>query len=473
MFKQVEGIDYICNFYRYELFDKKNNHYLLTTDSSSFVFLNKQEFRMLKRGTISSEPTFNLLKEKGIVLTKKNLSHVKNTLATRYSFLQNGCSLHIVIPTARCNLGCDYCFADPSEIHAPKGDNDMSEKTAKNTVEFILNSPSKAVSIEFTGGEPLARFDLVKLMVTYAQELNTTRKKDLRFSIVTNLSLMNKEIMDFLITNEFSICTSLDGPKELHDKHRVIHANKGREIGTWDTVMHWIKTINAEYISRTINKKVYALMTITKDSLTYPKEIIDTYLELDIEIVDIRAMMFVGRITDLENQKSMYEYGDFITFYQQCLEYINSLQKKGIAIEDRMTQLYKKKILSGKPTYHTDYESPWGAGISGLTYHSNGSIYCCHEALGNDDFLLGDVTQKWMSLFSTKEMAFTIMSSLLEANPQCDRCVYKPYCATSPIENISAQSDINFRPSKTVKHHETLFHAKREFSKLLNNELRE
>ena len=66
-------------------------------------------------------------------------------------------------------------------------------------------------------------------------------------------------------------------------------------------------------------------------------------------------------------------------------------------------------------------------------------------------------------------MAFTIMSSMLESNPTCDRCVYKPYCSTSPIENISSQNDVNFNPSKTMRHHETLFHAKREFKKLLEN----
>ncbi len=473
MFKQVENNDYISNFYRYKLFNKKTKTYLLTSDSGAFCFLNSQEFRQLKRGTITSQKTYQLLEEKGIIISKNNIKKTQLQMGTRYSFLQNGCSLHIVIPTARCNLGCDYCFADPSEIHAPKGENDMDETTAKKTVEFILNSPSSAITIEFTGGEPLARFDLVKIMVEHAQKLNKKLKKDLRFSIVTNLSLMNISIMEFFIEHNINICTSLDGPKQLHNKHRIIHAKQGKEIGTFDTVIHWMKTINQEYKKRNINNKVYALMTITKDSLNYSKEIIDTYLELEIEMVDIRAMMYVGRITEENNKQYLYEYKDFITFYQKCLDYIKELQKKGIEIEDRMTHLYTKKILTGKPQYHTDYESPWGAGISALTYHSNGHIYCCHEALGNDDFLLGNVHQQWLELFQTKEMAFTIMSSMLERNPQCDRCVYKPYCSTSPIENISSQKDINFRPSKTIRHHETHFHCEREFNKILENETRE
>lgn len=471
MYKKSEEKDYICNFFRYELFDKKSKTYLITCDSGAFCFLNTKEFRQLKKGTIISKETFDLLEKKGIIITKNNLKKVQQSLGLRYSFLQNGCSLHIVIPTARCNLGCDYCFADPSEIHAPKGENDMDEKTAKKTIEFILNSPSQAITIEFTGGEPLARYDIIKIMIEHAIILNKKQKKDLKFSIVTNLSLMNHEIMEYLIKHNVNICTSLDGPKELHNKHRIIHAKKGKEIGTFDTVIHWMKTINQEYKKRKISRKVYALMTITKDSLKYPKEIIDTYLDLNIDLVDIRAMMYVGRITEEENKQYLYKYEDFIHFYEECLNYIDQLQQRGITINDRMTELYKQKIISGKPQYHVDYESPWGAGISTLTYHSNGKIYCCHEALGNDDFLLGTISQNWLELFQTKEMAFTIMSSMLERNPLCDRCVYKPYCATSPIENISAQKDINFRPSKTIKHHETLFHVKREFKKILLKEI--
>ncbi len=470
---KLEGEDYICNFYRYKLFDKEKKQYLLTTDSGAFIFLNYREFRELKRGKILSIKTYELLENKGFIITKNNIEIIKKKIGQRYSFLQNGCSLHIVIPTSRCNLGCDYCFADPSEIWSDKKNNDMSEENAKKTVEFILNSPSKAITIEFTGGEPLARFDLVELMIEYANKLNKNKKKDLQFSIVTNLSLMNVEIANYLIDNNVSICTSLDGPEELHNKHRVIRAKKGIEIGTWDKVIYWCREINKLYVDKKKQGRVYALMTITKDSFNYSHQIIDTYLELGIQIVDIRAMMYIGRATEEVNSSFLYSFEEFVKFYEKSLKYISELKKKGIQIDDRMTQLYKKKIITQKPTYHSDFESPWGAGILSLTYHSDGNIYCCHEALGNEDFLLGSIKDKWMDLFSRKEMAFTIMSSLLEANPKCDRCVYKPYCATSPIENINAQKSINFRPEKTVKHHETIFHCEREFKKILENEIRE
>ncbi len=51
--------------------------------------------------------------------------------------------------------------------------------------------------------------------------------------MTTNLFILNKEIMDFLIINNFSLLGSLDGPQEIHDGYRITMSGKG----TFDTVM--------------------------------------------------------------------------------------------------------------------------------------------------------------------------------------------------------------------------------------------
>ena len=44
---------------------------------------------------------------------------------------------------------------------------DMDKETAKKVVEFIFQSPSKQITIEFQGGEPLLNFEIVKFVVDF------------------------------------------------------------------------------------------------------------------------------------------------------------------------------------------------------------------------------------------------------------------------------------------------------------------
>lgn len=468
MFEKKEGIDYFSNFYRSKLYDKQAQQYLITLDDGKFLFLNKPQFKLFKKGKIKNQHTFELAKEKGLILTQENISTVIENTKSRYKFLENGTSLHIIVPTTRCTLACPYCFAEPQKINDDKDIYDMSEETAKKTTHYIMKSPCSAATFEFTGGEATARFDLIKIIIEYALKLNKHYKKDLRFSLVTNFSLMTEEMADYLIEHDVGICTSLDGPEEVNDKNRIILGANGKKIGTYKKTKYWIERINEKYREKGIRQNVNALMTVTKYSFDYYKEIIDLYVELGISVVDIRAMMYIGNATADPNDPNQYPYEDFKEFYKNCLKYIEELQKKGINIEDRMTQGYKQKIFSNEPIFNVDFESPWGAGTGSLTYAPNGDVFACHESINKDEFKLGNIyTHSWRNLFKTKELYSTVLTSMLESNPLCDSCVYKPYCGTSPIENLFSQNKFHFMPHKTMKHHETLFHCENNFDEIV------
>ncbi len=467
-----EGTDYDLNFYRYKLYDKNTNTYLLTLDDGGFLFINKESLNQLKKGKIEDNDLYLKLLEKGFIVNDSNFDSIVEKTKQRYAFLQNGTSLHIVIPTSRCNLGCTYCFASPDKIDANKDETDLDEKTAKKIVEFIMNSPSNAATIEFQGGEAIARFDLVKLMSDYAIELNKKFKKDLRLTIVSNLTMMNDEIVNYLIDNDVSICTSFDGPKIVHDANRIIHIREGKEIGTYDKVVYWINKINAMYKEKNKKQKVNALMTITKNSLPYYKEIIDEYVKLGINMVDIRSLTYVGKALDEKSKSLLYTSDEFKEFYDKSLKYIEELKTKDVFVTERTKQMYNKKVLEQKPTYHTDYESPCGAATGQIVYHSNGDIYTCHEALGRDEFNLGNVfDDNWDTIFDKRETAKAILNSMLESNVKCDRCVFKPYCGTCMVENFYHFGKFNFYPTKTNKHHETVSQCTQIFDNELKKEL--
>ncbi len=467
MFEKKEGIDYISNYYRHQLYDKKNKLYLITTDEGSFIFLNSSAFRQLKKGKIIDEKLYSSLLTKTIIVSEDNFNYIVEKTSQRYSFLGNGTSLHIVIPTHRCNLSCTYCFASAAKMTDAIEKTDLNEHTALKIIEFIMKSPSKAITIEFQGGEATVRFDILQKMTNHARKLNEKYNKDLNITVVSNLTLMTEEKANWLIDNNVTICTSFDGPKQVHDKNRYIHAKDNKEIGTYDTVSYWIKKLNELYKLKNVDEKVNALITITKHSLPYHKEIIDEYIKHNVNFVDIRALTEVGRVVE-DTPDILYTKEDFIKFYEKSMQYINELSKKGIKVTERIKELYEIKILENKPGYHTDFESPCGAATGQITYFSDGNIYTCNEALGRDEFKIGNVfADKWSDIFKRKETSKAILNSMLEQNVKCDRCTYKPYCGTCMVENYYHLGKFNYYPTKTAKHHETIYQSKLIFDPLV------
>ena len=189
-----------------------------------------------------------------------------------------------------------------------------------------------------------------------------------------------------------------------------------------------------------------------------------------MDIIDIRSMTYVGEAIKEEHADLLYSQKEFIDFYTKSLEYIENINCEKNKLKERMTELYRVKVMENKPTYHADFESPCGAATGQITYHSNGDIYTCHEALGRDEFRLGNVHEDtWMSVFKKEETAKAILNSMLESNVKCDRCVYKPYCGTCMVENFYHFGKFNYYPNKTFKHHETIFHSRRLFDEIANN----
>ncbi len=465
-FIKLEGIDYLTNFYRSKLYDKENYFYLITVDDGNFIFLNSSAFKQLKKGKIIDKDLFKALLNKGIIITPNNIDKVIKKTRTRYKFLSNGTSLHIVIPTHRCNLACTYCFASAKKIDDDINENDLDEKTALKIIEFIMNSPSKAITIEFQGGEAIVRFDLVKKMVLRAKELNLIKQKDLRLTIVSNFTLMNDEIVNWLIDNDVSLCTSLDGPEIVHDTNRFILGRNGIKNPTYKRVVYWIEKINKIYDKKKPGTRVGVLPTISKFSLNYYKEIIDEFIRLEVNVMDFRPLTYVGRANNEE--KILYSHKEFSEYYINSIKYLDELSKKGIIIEDRMRKLYETKILENTPGYHADFESPCGAATGQITYHSNGKIYTCNEALGREEFEIGDVFKdSWSDLFKKKETQKGILNSMIENNVKCDRCVFKPYCGTCMVENYYHFGKFNFYPTKTQRHYTTIEQSKLIFDPIL------
>ncbi|WP_242949468.1 radical SAM protein [Clostridium pasteurianum] len=131
--------------------------------------------------------------------------------------------------TEKCNLRCSYCiYSEDYTERRSFGENDMTEDIAKRAIDYINlhGDKEKGIAVTFYGGEALIKFDLLKKCVEYAK--NTIKDKELSFSLTSNLTLMTKDIAEYLASVDgFNITCSIDGPQEIHDSSRKDINGKG------------------------------------------------------------------------------------------------------------------------------------------------------------------------------------------------------------------------------------------------------
>jgi His-Xaa-Ser system radical SAM maturase HxsB len=318
----------------------------------------------------------------------------------------------------------------------------MDISTAKGVVDKIFESPSENIIIEFQGGEPLVNFDTVKFIVEYAQQKNKTARKKLLISLVTNLTFMTPEYLEFFVKNNVTLCTSLDGNELLHNK------NRASKINSYQNTIRWIKRIQGEIKkSKKYKYRINALTTITKSSLSYHKEIVDEFINLGLEGVHLRPVNPFG-INKKIWERINFSAQDFLSFYKKTLDYIIELNLKGKRFYERTARILLTKILTDEDPNFLDMRSPCGAGIGQLAYNFNGDVYTCDEArmlsmMDDESYKVGDVFKNSYEDFINNDIVKALCSaSCLDNLPGCCECVYKPYCGVCPIYNYVVEGNI-------------------------------
>ena len=138
----------------------------------------------------------------------------------------------IIIETCQdCSLNCLYCIFGSNEYFFNRKPSSLkiSYDKARTVIDyiydFIRNRKKKELSIGFYGGEPLLNFQVIEKIVEYSKR--KFKNWNLIFTVTTNCTILNDDIIDFLIKNNFKTLISLDGPAENHDSKRVFPDGSG------------------------------------------------------------------------------------------------------------------------------------------------------------------------------------------------------------------------------------------------------
>ncbi|AWI05949.1 His-Xaa-Ser system radical SAM maturase HxsB [Clostridium drakei] len=420
------------NYFNFKSFKDK---YLITNDLGNYLFLSQEEFQKLCDQTYMEDKSLcDKLSKKYFVVDGNReivINKAASELRNHKNYLFEGTQLHIFVLTTNCNQNCIYCQASASTLK--NSSKVMSKETAEKAVDIALQSPSKSLSFEFQGGEPLMNFKVLKHIVEYAREKNKTINKDISFNLVSNLILADDEIIEFLIDNDIRIATSLDGDESVHDKNRPYKKGNSFKI-----IKEKINKINNLYKEKNKKCRVQAIQTTTKFSLDNWKKIIDAYVDLGMENIFIRPLTPLGNSKDQWN-KIGYTSEEFLDFYRKCCNYIKSLNTKGINIKEGHYSIFLSKILKNDYVNYMELRSPCGGTIGQMAYNYDGNIYTCDEGRmlaerGNESFKIGNVYKNdFNSLVNSKVCSTLCTASCIETLPACSDCVYNPYCGVCPV----------------------------------------
>ena len=441
-------------------FTRLDGKYLLTMDTGRWIFLEDNEFKKFLEGNVKKNTLlYQQLVNSGFIKTKKiEISQYASQYLKLNSSISQGPSLFIFVLTLQCNHRCLYCQVTPEKKGAEGFD--MSKQVAKKSVDLAFKSPSPYIGLEFQGGEPLLNWPVLEYIIRYAKKVNKAEKKELKISLVTNLTLMDEKKLAFLIDEGVSISCSLDGPSFVHNKNRIYLDSKD---GSYKPLIKNIKKVQDAIVRKKQKSKgefidnLNAILTTTKFSLPYPKEIVDEYLARSFNNIFIRPLSPFGlqrKTIDIIG----YSAEEFIEFYEKTLDYILELNLSGTLFIERTAALALKRILDHKDSSYYEMRSPCGAGIGQMAFDYNGNVYTCDEGrmaerMGHDNFKLGSVYSDNYGDVVDNEITRTMcLGSSLDNQAGCNDCVYKPYCGICPLANFIEYGTIFPQILNTDKH---------------------
>jgi His-Xaa-Ser system radical SAM maturase HxsB len=346
-------------------------------------------------------------------------------LASRHSTLTNGPSLHIFVPTLQCAHTCQYCQVSRS-LEATGYS--MSEDDIDKACDSVLQSKSEALTVEFQGGDPLLRFDLIERGVTRLSSGGGSKKPRIRFVVASTLHQLTPEMCDFFAKYRVLLSTSIDGPANIHKRNRPLPGRDSYE-----------RTVAGIQLARERLGKgvVSALMTTTKESLSNPEGIVDEYVKLGLPEIVIRPLSPYGFASrGKANQK--VSTTEFLEFYARALDRVLYWNRAGVEIREGWASIMLNKLLSPNDAGYVDLQGVAAGGIAVMVYNYDGFVYPSDEArmlveTGDVSLRLGRIGTPLDQLLRSPVMEDLLKAGTSWTNPTCSDCAYCGICSPDPI----------------------------------------
>jgi uncharacterized protein len=282
----------------------------------------------------------------------------------------------------------------------------MPLSVAEKVIDFIFKRSvlnDEEIDIGFFGGEPLLQFGQIKKIISLIENHPLYQSERVNLSIVTNGTILNSKIIDYIREHRISFGISCDGPPQIHDRFR--RTKSGRKT--------------SDIVEKNIKKAKKAFSNVMVNAVYHP----DTYKQLP---QTIRYFASLG-------VKQIYLNPDFSALWSQ--EDILSIQD----VYDEIGVVYTQHYLEENPLFVSLIDSKISVILRGgyrpvdrcrmgkgeFAFTPTGDIYPCERLVGDgqNDHCIGNVMN---NLCHSTNQCHTASEG--EINTECSSCSIKEYC---------------------------------------------
>ena len=286
----------------------------------------------------------------------------------------------------------------------------MSLEVGKKALDFLVANSGNRINLEvdFFGGEPLMNWDVVKELVAYGRSLEEPNNKKFRFTLTTNGILLNDDILEFANKEMSNIVCSIDGRKEVNDMMRPFRGGQG----SYDIIVPKFKKV-AESRDQ---MDYYVRGTFTHNNLDFSKDVAHLadlgFKQISVEPVVAKPEDSYA-ITEEDIPKILEEYDEL------AKDLIRRRKEgKGVNFFHFMID------LTGGPCVAKRL-SGCGSGTEYLAVTPWGDFYPCHQFVGQEEFLMGNVFEG----ITRTDIQDEFKTCNVYAKEKCRDCFAKFYCS--------------------------------------------
>jgi uncharacterized protein len=317
--------------------------------------------------------------------------------------------------TSKCNLACTYCYeygedriVDTESADVPAM---MEEQTARDGVELMLREAgaSPVAHLTFFGGETLLNLAVLKKTVAYARARGAELGKRVEIGLTTNATLLEPDVISWLIDHDIGVTVSIDGPREVQDRFRIFKSGKG----SYDRVEPRVRDLLRRHQRRAIGARV----TLTAGNL----DVVGIFRHLTEE-VGFREVGFAPVTTsscrDYAIDDAGYErmLGQFEELGRELVEAAVARRHHGFSNARETLEEIHKGVSKAYPC---------GAGLGLVGVSTAGDVGLCHRFAGSPEHRLGSVAGG----IDRDRQAHFLREHHIANKPDCHSCWARPLCA--------------------------------------------
>lgn len=276
---------------------------------------------------------------------------------------------------------------------------------------------------------------------------------DLLYSTVTNLTVFNQEILDFILDANMWLYISIDGNKESHDLNRVNKDNKGSFDNVFKNINKIIKSAPEYAKNRVILQSVLANNTSEKEikqfiqdkfkiespeitikkSLTIPQRVEKEYLS-KYQFLNAPPSDYIENFRKILKKIEAYDKDELKTFLKYNSE-LNSMIENVLLIEKSLVFDNPKGIAKANKMFSCPL------GTDSIFVSLNGNIHCCNKV--DYSFPIGDIHDG----LDVDKLTNIYKNYHQKVNDKCSDCWAYTYCKMCPAMVI--YSEIYYLPKNT------------------------